>query len=118
MPRMGARRPRIRPSALLADKAYGSRANRARLRAAKVATVIPEKSNSDAARKKRGRTGGRPPTFNAELYKQRNVVERSYNTFKQWRAIATRYDKLAVIYRGVAVLNAIITWLKALGDTP
>ncbi len=118
VPRPGPGRPRRRPDALLADKAYGGRPNRDRLRAAKITAVIPEKANADTVRKRRGRRGGRPPTFDAELYKRRNVVERSYNTFKQWRALATRYDKLAVIYRGVAVLNAIISWLKALRDTP
>jgi len=58
------------------------------------------------------------PRFDAELYKQSNVVERSYNVSKQWRALGTRYDKHAVIYRGVAVLRSIIIWLKALGDMP
>jgi transposase len=118
VPRVGPGRPRTRPDALLAGKAYGSRAHRDRLRAAKILVVIPEKSNSITAREARGQAGGRPFAFDAELYKPRNVVERSYNTFKQWRSLATRYDKLAVIYRGVAVLNAILTWLKALGDSP
>ncbi|HEY0259021.1 MAG TPA: IS5/IS1182 family transposase, partial [Lacisediminihabitans sp.] len=38
--------------------------------------------------------------------------ERSFNTFKQWRSIATRYDKLAIVYRGGVVLRAISIWLK------
>jgi hypothetical protein len=42
----------------------------------------------------------------------RNVVERSFNALKQWRGLATRYDKLAVIYRGGAVLAAIVAWLR------
>jgi transposase len=62
--------------------------------------------------------GGRPVDFETESYKCRNVVERSNNPFKQWRAIATRYDKLALTYRGGAVLRAITMWLKELGDTP
>ncbi|CUU64698.1 Transposase DDE domain, partial [Corynebacterium variabile] len=41
-----------------------------------------------------------------------------FNLLKQWRGLATRYDKLAVIYRGAAVLAAIVAWLRALGDTP
>jgi transposase len=48
----------------------------------------------------------------------RNVVERSFNTFKQWRALATRYDKLALTYRAGTLLRAVIIWLDALGDTP
>jgi transposase len=52
----------------------------------------------------------------------RRVRERTpepcFETFKQWRVIATRYDKLAVTYRGGVVLRAITVWLKVLGDTP
>jgi hypothetical protein len=36
---------------------------------------------------------------------------------KQWRGLATRYDKLAIVYRAAAVLAAVITWLRHLGDT-
>lgn len=46
------------------------------------------------------------------------MVERSFNVLKQWRALATRYDKLALTYRGGVVLGAIIIWLRRLGDTP
>ena len=66
--------------------------------------------------------GGDAPMFthlmNELKIKRRNVVERNFNTFKQWRALATRYDKLALTYRGGAVLRAINIWLTALGDTP
>jgi transposase len=48
----------------------------------------------------------------------RNVVERGFQRCKQWRGIATRYDKHNLNYRGVVVLNAIIAWLKRLRDTP
>ncbi|MBR7837825.1 transposase, partial [Actinospica durhamensis] len=41
-----------------------------------------------------GPKGGRPPAFDAELYKRRNLIERCNNRIKQWRGIATRYDKL------------------------
>ena len=58
------------------------------------------------------------PRFDAETYKGRNIVERSFNDLKQWRGIATRYDKLAITYRGGVVLAAIIIWLRQLGDTP
>jgi transposase len=47
-----------------------------------------------------------------------NVVERSFNDHKQWRGIATRYDKLATIYRGGVVLCAITIWLREQGVTP
>jgi len=91
---------------------------RSHLRERGIVTVIPEKRDSIAARKRKGSKGGRPPAFNEEAYKGRNVVERAFSLAKQWRGLATRYDKLAVVYRGAVVLCAVITWLKALGDTP
>lgn len=112
--RCGPGRPRTRPDAVLGDKAYSSRAHRERLRARGIKTVIPEPSDQIRNRKRRGSRGGRPPAFDAEIYRGRNVVERSFNTVKQWRGLATRYDKLAVVYRGAAVLRAITIWLKHL----
>ncbi len=51
-------------------------------------------------------------TYIAGLYKQRNVVERAFNALKQWRGLATRYDKHALTYRGGVVLAAVLTWLR------
>ena len=110
--RLGPGRPRTRPAALLGDKAYSSKANRHLLRAHRIRAVIPEPADQSAHRRRRGRRGGRPPTFDAETYKRRNVVERSFCDDKQWRALATRYDKLAIIYRGAVVLRAIVLWLN------
>ena len=45
------------------------------------------------------------------------MVERAFSKVKQWRGLATRYDKLAVVYRAAAVLSTIVAWLAALGDT-
>lgn len=112
VPRLGPGRPRTRPDAVIADKAYSNGINRQQLRERGITAVIPEKSDEIAARQRKGPDGGRPPALNAELYKDRNVVERTFNLFKQWRALATRYDKLATIYRGAVVLAAIITWLR------
>lgn len=112
--RCGPGRPRTRPDAVLGDKAYSSRAHRERLRARGIKTVIPEPADQIRNRKRRGSRGGRPPAFDAETYRGRNVVERSFNTVKQWRGLATRYDKLAIVYRGAAVLRAITIWLKHL----
>lgn len=110
--RIGPGRPRTRPDALLGDKAYSSRAIRELLRAKRVKAVIPQPSDQIAHRKRRGSAGGRPPGFDAAVYKGRNVVERSFNDHKQWRGLATRYDKLATIYRGGVVLRAITIWLR------
>lgn len=110
--RLGPGRPRTRPDALLGDKAYSSRAIRTMLRAKRVKAVIPQPSDQIAHRKRRGSVGGRPPTFDPTTYKGRNVIERSFNDHKQWRGLATRYDKLAAVYRGGVVLRAITIWLR------
>jgi transposase len=110
--RLGAGRPRTRPDALLGDKAYSSRGTRALLRAKRVKAVIPQPGDQIAHRQRRGSAGGRPPSFDAETYKHRNVVERSFNDHKHWRGLATRYDKLAAVYRGGVVLRAITIWLR------
>ncbi len=73
--RPGRLRPRTRPAALAADKAYSSKANRSCLRRRGITAVIPVKDDQAAARRKKGSAGGRPPNFDAELYKQRNVAE-------------------------------------------
>ena len=51
-------------------------------------------------------------TYDPVAYRGRNTVERFFNRIKQWRALATRYDKHAVIYRGAAVLAALLLWVE------
>lgn len=109
--RLGPGRARTRPDRVLGDKAYSSRANRALLRDRAIKATIAEPSDQAGHRKRRGRAGGRPPAFDATAYKGRNVVERSFNRIKDWRGLATRYDKLALTYRGGVVLRAITLWL-------
>lgn len=111
-------RPRTRPDAVRADKAYSSRAIRTHLRDRGVVAVIPEPADQQGHRKRRGSRGGRPPAFNAEIYRGRNVIERRFCHVKQWRGIATRYDKLAMTFRAAVVLNAVIAWTRLLSDTP
>jgi len=114
VPRVGPGRPRTRPDALRADKAYSARAHRAHLRARGITAVIPEPSDQIGHRLKKGSRGGRPVNFDAHDYKNRNVVERAFNHFKNWRGLATRYDKHALVYRGGVVLAAITLWLSRL----
>jgi len=57
--------------------------------------VIPQPGDQIANRQRKGSAGGRPPAFDPETYYGRNVLERSFNNHKQWRGLATRYDKLA-----------------------
>jgi transposase len=102
--RPGPGRPRTTPDALMGDKAYSARAHRTLLRSRGIKAVIPEPSDQIRHRQRRGSRGGRPPAFDADLYKGRNVVERSFNTIKQWRGLATRYDceDLRAPFRAVA----------------
>ncbi len=111
--RYGAGRARTTPDAVLGDKAYSAR-QRAVLRSRGIKEVIPAPSDQIRHHKRRGSAGGLPPAFDADLYRGRNVIERSFNTIKQWRGLATRYDKLAIVYRGAAVLRAVTIWLKHL----
>lgn len=94
---------------LLADKAYSHPSTRAYLRAKKIAHTIPERTDQEKRRKDKGAVGGRPPAFDAEIYKDRNTVERGFGHLKQWRAIATRYDKYATTYlSGVLLARTLI----------
>lgn len=110
-------RPRTRPEVVAADKAYSSRGNRSHLRERKIKAVIPEKRDQAANRKKKGRRGGRPLSHDAELYKERNTVERLINKLKAWRGIATRYDKPPGSYLAGLHLRASMIWIKDLTQT-
>ncbi|MFD4237482.1 IS5 family transposase [Streptomyces sp. NPDC058542] len=103
-------RPRTRPIVVLADKAYSSRAIRAALRSRGIRTVIPVPNDQKRHRLRRGSWGGGPPAFDREIYKQRNTVERCINRLKQWRGIATRYEKTATIYLAALHIAGIFLW--------
>lgn len=110
-------RPRTRPDAVRGDKAYSSRAIRGYLRSRGIKAVIPEPSDQQEHRKRRGSRGGRPVALDKADYRQRNVIERRYAHIKQWRGLATRYDNLAVVFRAAVVLNSVIAWTRQLSDT-
>ncbi|WP_202863574.1 IS5 family transposase [Ornithinimicrobium avium] len=114
VPRPGPGRPRTRPEAVVADRAYTSGVNRDMLAGRGIKAVIPQKTTEITARLRKGSAGGRPPAFDADTYKDRNVVERSFSVTKQWRGLATRYDKLAITYRAAAILQTCIRWLRLL----
>lgn len=110
--RPGPGRPRSRPAAVLADKAYSHPSTRRALRERRIRLVSPERSDQIARRKAAGSRGGRPPAFDTQLYKQRNVVERCFSRLKQFRDLATRYAKRAVYYQAELTLAAIVLWLR------
>jgi transposase len=84
---------------LLADKAYDTNAFRAFLKKDGIKTVIPGKSN----RKKRIR-------HDKQAYKGRNVIERCFCRLKDWRRIATRYDKLAQNFLSALCFVAMLAY--------
>ncbi len=105
-------RPRTRPDRVLADKAYTSAANRKFLTDRGIKVTIPEREDQKAGRARRGSKGGRPRGFDSESYKGRNVVERCFNKLKQWRGLATRYDKTARSYLAGLTLAAALIWTR------
>ncbi|MFK8847514.1 IS5 family transposase [Streptomyces sp. Ac-502] len=110
VPRPGPGRPRVRPSHVIGDKGYSSKEIRAWLRRHGVGHTIPQRSDQIRNRLRRGSRGGRPPAFDKQLYKRRNVVERCFNRLKQWRGIATRYEKTAESYQAAVTLASLLMW--------
>ena len=74
--------------------------------------TVPEPTDQAKNRKRRGRRGGRPPGFDPERYRQRNVVERAINKLMGHRAVATRYDKRDYVFRGTVDVASIRIWLR------
>ena len=104
----GRGRPRTRPDRLIADKGYSYPRCRRLLRVRQIAHMIPERRDQRA---QRARRVGRPLVFDPAVYARRNVVERCINRLKQWRGLATRYEKRAVNYRAMVVIASIVLWL-------
>ena len=98
--RRGAGRPRLRPRRVVGDKGYSSKRIRSYLRQRGSGVVIPRRKDE----RRRGR-------FDKAAYRQRNVVERLIARLKQFRRVATRYEKRAANYRGMLTLAAIMLWL-------
>lgn len=88
---LGPGRPRCRPETVIADKAYSHPSTRQAMRDRRIRFVSPERDDQIARRAAKGCCGGRPPVFDPEVYKQRDVVERCFNRLKQFRDLATRY---------------------------
>ena len=106
----GCGRPRTRPARLIADKGYSYPRCRRLLRKRQIPHTIPERRDQ---RTRRASRPGRPLAFNKAIYARRNVVERCINRLKQWRGLATRYEKRAVNYRAMVVIASIVIWLES-----
>jgi transposase len=97
--RAGRGRPRIRPDRVVGDKGYSSEKVRTYLRGRGIGMVIARQENE--------RRVGR---FDKAAYRQRNVVERLINRLKQFRRVATRYEKRAANYQAMLTIAAIVLW--------
>ena len=86
---------------MLADKGYDSAAFLARLQARAITAVIPPKSIRIVKR-----------DCDFALYRERNLVERFFNTIKHFRGIATRYEKTARNFLAALHLVGALSWLK------
>jgi transposase len=98
--RPGRGRPRKRPVKLAGDKGYSFPSARRLLRRRGIRSVIPTKSDQP-----------RQPSFDRAAYRGRNQVERSVGRLKQFRRVATRYDKRAVNYLAWVTLATTLIWL-------
>ncbi len=74
--------------------------------------MSPERDDQIARCAARGSRGGHPSAFDAELSKQRNVIERCVNRLKQFRDLATRSAKRAASYHAELTIATIILWLR------
>lgn len=85
---------------MVADKGYDADHFVAKIRAAGAEAVIPPRSNRLA-----------PRAFDPHLYRARNLIERFFARLKQFRRIATRYDKLAKSFLSFIHLACAFVWL-------
>jgi len=108
----GRGRPVQRRGRTRADKGYDGPVCRKSLRRRGLSHLIPEKADVTARRKAKGSKGGRPCRFDKADYAKRNVVERCILRFKQFRRVATRYEKRAAVFEAMVTLAAIMIWIR------
>jgi hypothetical protein len=74
--------------------------------------IIPEKTDSQAARLRKGSRGGRPCRFDENRYRKRDTVERAINRLKQSRAAATRHDRRGYVFLRTATAASVAIRLR------
>lgn len=104
-------RPRSRPQAVVADKAYSHASSRATMGRRKAQFISPEKADQTRHRATKGSRGGRPSGFDEELYRGRNVIKWCSKRLEQFRDLATRYAKCATCSRNEVLIDATVLWL-------
>jgi len=97
---------------VIADKAYSHPSTRRALRERRISFTCPERSDQIAHRQTKGSTGGRPPSFDTDTYRGRNVIERCFARLKQFRDLATRYTKRLAYWRSELIIATIVLWLR------
>jgi transposase len=91
----------VEPEVVIADKGYDSNVLVETLEERGITPVIPPKANRKEPRK-----------TDFALYRERNLVERFFNKLKQYRGIATRFDKLATTFLAGVLLVCVLIWLN------
>jgi transposase len=99
-------RPRWKPAAVIADKAYSAAWLLDALRLKRIVPIIPNRMDQP-----------HNPDFDRTTYRQRNRIERLVGKLKQFRRVATRYDKLATHYLAFVQIASLMVWLRSFGDT-
>ncbi len=98
-------RPRWKPATVIVDKAYSTAGLLAAFRCKHIVPIIPSRADQPAN-----------PDFDRDAYRRRNLVERLVGKLKQFRRVATRYDKLDAHYLAFVQLASVMVWLRSLND--
>ncbi len=91
---------------MIADKAYSAAWLLDALRLKRIVPIIPNRMDQP-----------HNPDFDRTTYRQRNRIERLVGKLKQFRRVATRYDKLATHYLAFVQIASLMVWLRSFGDT-
>lgn len=87
--------------AVLADKGYNSKKIEALIKEMNSEVVIPPKKNAI-----------KPRNYDKHLYKERHAIECFFQKLKESRRVATRYDKLQIMYKNFVLIACCLVWLR------